>query len=122
MGIDFSDHVPLRLGKMPRWLSIEFAESLGLWEVNLPILISGMAGSAALILLTLDSAPNIGLGLAYILLFGIGSIVGMGLLSMIISITICASSKRLTWPHNGLQSGIGTCTLAIGKSIIVRMA
>ena len=84
-------------------------------------LIHGMAGSAALILLTLDSVPTIGLGLAYIALFGIGSIVGMGLLSMIISIPIRASSKRLTWLHNGLQFAIGTCTLGIGASIVVRL-
>ena len=85
-------------------------------------LIHGMAGSAALILLTLDSVPTIGLGLAYIALFGIGSIVGMGLLSMIISIPLRASSKRLTWLHNGLQFAIGACTLGIGTSIIARLA
>ncbi len=83
-------------------------------------LIHGMAGSAALILLTLDSAPTIGIGLAYIGLFGIGSIIGMGLLSMIISIPVRASSKRLTWLHNGLQLAIGGCTLGIGASIVVR--
>ena len=84
-------------------------------------LIHGMAGSAALILLTLDSMPTIGLGLAYIALFGIGSIVGMGLLSMIISIPLRTSSKRLTWLHNGLQFAIGMFTLGIGSSIVVRM-
>ncbi len=85
-------------------------------------LIHGMAGSAALILLTLDAVPTIGLGLAYIALFGIGSVVGMGLLSMIISIPIRASSKHLTWLHNGLQFAIGACTLGIGASIVVRFA
>ncbi len=83
-------------------------------------LIHGMAGSAALILLTLDSMPTIGLGLTYIALFGIGSIVGMGLLSITISIPIRASSKRLTWLHNGLQFAIGACTLGIGTSIVTR--
>ncbi len=84
-------------------------------------LIHGMAGSAALILFTTNSVPSIGLGLAYIALFGIGSIVGMALLSMIISIPIHASSKRLTWLHNGLQLSIGIFTLGIGASIVVRM-
>ncbi|MCP4983715.1 MAG: urease accessory protein, partial [Gammaproteobacteria bacterium] len=83
-------------------------------------LIHGMAGSAALILLTLDAAPTIGLGLAYIALFGIGSIIGMGLLSMIISIPVRAASNKLTWLHNGLQFTIGICTLGIGTSIILR--
>ena len=83
-------------------------------------LIHGMAGSAALILLTLDTVPTIGLGLAYIALFGIGSIVGMGMLSVIISIPIQASSKKLTWLHNSLQFTIGIGTLAIGTSILIR--
>ncbi len=83
-------------------------------------LVHGMAGSAALILLTLDSVPTVGLGLVYIALFGIGSIVGMGLLSMIISIPIRASSKRLTWLHNGLQFSIGILTFGIGASIVVQ--
>ena len=84
-------------------------------------LIHGMAGSSALILLTLDSVSSVGLGLAYIALFGIGSIIGMGLLSMIISIPIRASSKRLTWLHNGLQLAITFCTLGIGASTVVRL-
>ncbi len=85
-------------------------------------LIHGMAGSAALILLALDSAPTVGLGLAYIAMFGTGSIFGMGLLSMIISIPIQASSKKLTWLHNGLQVSIGIGTITIGTSIIVNLA
>lgn len=35
--IGFSDRVPLRLGKMPRWFNKEFIEFLWRREVNLPI-------------------------------------------------------------------------------------
>ncbi|MCP4979358.1 MAG: urease accessory protein, partial [Gammaproteobacteria bacterium] len=84
-------------------------------------LIRGMAGSAALILLTLDAAPAIGLGLGYIALLGIGSISGMGFLAMIISIPVRAASNKLTWLHNGLQFAIGICTVESGTSIILRV-
>ena len=84
-------------------------------------LVHGMAGSAALILLTLDAVETVVLGLVYIALFGIGSVIGMGVLSVIISVPLRYSSKRLTWLHNGLQLAIGASTTAIGGSIVARL-
>ena len=77
----------------------------------------GLAGSAALILLTLESIQPVPLSMLYILLFGIGSIVGMAVLSMIISVPLRASSK-LTWLHNSLQVCIGLLTIGFGVSVI----
>lgn len=81
-------------------------------------LVHGMAGSAALILLTLETVESIALGIAYIALFGIGSVIGMAVLSVIISVPLRLSSIRLTWLHNGLQYAIGCCTFGIGGSIV----
>ncbi len=80
-------------------------------------LVHGLAGSAALVLLTLDTANTIPFSLLYILLFGLGSILGMMLLSMIITVPLRASQK-LTWLHNGLQLSIGVLTLSVGASIV----
>ncbi len=80
-------------------------------------LVHGMAGSAALILLTLETVESAALGLAYIALFGIGSIAGMALLSVVISVPLRFSARRLTWLHNGLQLSIGCLTLLIGGSV-----
>ena len=77
----------------------------------------GLAGSAALILLTLDTLESVPLSMVYILLFGVGSIAGMAMLSMVIAVPLRASSK-LTWLHNGLQLGIGLFTVGLGSSII----
>jgi len=77
----------------------------------------GLAGSAALILLTLDTIKSVPLSLIYILLFGIGSIAGMAVLSMVIAVPLRASSK-LTWLHNGLQISIGFFSVGLGTSII----
>lgn len=76
-------------------------------------LMHGMAGSAALILLTLQTISSPWLGLVYIALFGIGSIVGMGLFSLVVAIPLRAS-RHLTWVYNGLQAIIGTATIALG--------
>ena len=45
----------------------------------------GLAGSAALVVLSLQAVPSIALGLGYIVLFGVGSIFGMALLSLAIA-------------------------------------
>jgi high-affinity nickel permease len=74
----------------------------------------GMAGSAALILLTLDSVSSVGTGLAYILLFGAGSILGMALLSIVIVLPLRYSEKATNWTFNGIQTFIGFATLILG--------
>jgi hypothetical protein len=78
----------------------------------------GMAGSAALIVLTLQTVTSPLTGLIYILLFGLGSVVGMALLSAIIMIPIRHSAKKVTWFYNGLQTIIGIGTLSLGAYII----
>lgn len=78
----------------------------------------GMAGSAALILLTLQAAQTTLAGITYIALFGIGSIAGMAMLSVIIAVPLRYSAASLTWVHNGLQAAIGIITIAIGGVIV----
>jgi hypothetical protein len=78
----------------------------------------GMAGSAALILLTLQAVHTPLTGIAYIALFGIGSIAGMALLSVIIAVPLRYSAASLTWMHSGLRAAIGIVTVAIGSVIV----
>jgi ABC-type nickel/cobalt efflux system permease component RcnA len=84
-------------------------------------LMHGMAGSAALILLTMETVDSLWVGLGYMLLFGLGSMVGMALLSIIIAIPMRASSSGLTWMHNSLQALVGLLTCGLGASIIYRL-
>ncbi len=74
----------------------------------------GMAGSAALIMLTLSAVGSIGLALLYMLLFGLGSMLGMAVFSLIIALPLRASARGLTWIHNGVQLALGITSLAIG--------
>ena len=67
----------------------------------------GMAGSAALMVLTLNVAQNSWWGMAYMLLFGIGSIASMAILSVAISLPFSLSSKRIEGFAGYLQLGIG---------------
>lgn len=88
------------------------------WRVLFIGLLHGTAGSVALILLTLETVQSPLQGLIYIALFGLGSIVGMAVLSCIIAIPLRASSKGMTWMHNGLQFLIGSMTIVLGCIVV----
>ena len=78
----------------------------------------GMAGSAALILLTLQSVHSPLTGMLYIMLFGVGSIAGMAALSAIIAVPLCYSISSLRWAHTGLQALVGITTLYVGGMMV----
>ncbi|MGH9322392.1 MAG: urease accessory protein [Vicinamibacteria bacterium] len=84
------------------------------WRALVVGLVHGMAGSAALILLALQSAPNLASGIFYMLLFGVGSIVGMAGLSAAIALPLRISAMGLTRFHGWLHGAIGLATIAIG--------
>jgi High-affinity nickel-transport protein len=92
------------------------------WRTLLVGLMHGMAGSAALLVLTVTQAPSAVAGLGYIALFGIGSMIGMGLLSTVIAVPIAISARWLTWANRGLQAAVGLVTIAIGLHTIVATA
>lgn len=78
----------------------------------------GLAGSAALVLLTAASAPSAPLGLLYIAIFGVGSIAGMALLSATISVPMTWAAKSLTIGYGLLQFAIGAITVGIGGVVL----
>jgi len=84
------------------------------WRTLLVGLMHGMAGSAALLVLTVSQASSPAAGLGYIALFGVGSMIGMGLLSTLIAVPLAVSARWLTWANSGLQGGVGIVTIAIG--------
>jgi len=81
-------------------------------------LMHGMAGSAALILLTLHTAISPGQAVGYILVFGLGSTLGMGLLSLVMAIPLWYSAHSLTRVHRGLQTCVGIGTTFLGLAVI----
>lgn len=81
-------------------------------------LVHGMAGSAALVLLTLATIESPWLGIAYIALFGAGSIAGMLMLSFAIGLPLRLTAHRLGGVYNGLTAAIGVLTVLLGGSIV----
>lgn len=75
----------------------------------------GMAGSAALLILTVSSATSPILGILYVAIFGAGSILGMAALSAVISVPLTYSARLMTGTHRALQAltGIGASVFGI---------
>ncbi len=74
----------------------------------------GLAGSAALTLLVLTQIKSVALGLLYLAVFGIGSIVGMLLMSGLIGLPFALSSRKLTGLNFGLQTVAAVLSVAFG--------
>ncbi len=92
------------------------------WKTLLVGLMHGMAGSAALLVLAVTQAASPAYGLLYVLLFGIGSMLGMGALSTVIAVPLVVSARWLTLANRTLQGVVGIVTITIGTMTIYATA
>ncbi len=81
-------------------------------------LMHGMAGTAALVVLTATTFETPGLGFLFIIVFGVGSIIGMVVLSAVIAVPISLTARSLTRVNTGIQAAVGLATIAIGVVVI----
>ncbi len=90
------------------------------WRRSLAVgMVHGLAGSAALVALAASSAPSVPLGLAFMVLFGLGSVAGMAMFSAVIAVPLSLASGALTWASRGLQVLAGLIAVGIGVHIMV---
>jgi len=74
----------------------------------------GLAGSGALTLLVLTQIRSSLLGLLYLGVFGVGSIIGMLLMSGLVGLPFVLSSRRLGGIHYSLQMLAGALSITFG--------
>jgi len=87
-------HLPSLDGDTPRRVhGVHSACTIGVKPLCVGMM-HGLAGSAALTLLVLAQIPSVSLGLIYLLVFGLGSIGGMVLMSLAISLPFAATVSR----------------------------
>jgi len=82
-----------------------------------PILVGavhGLAGSGALTLLILAQIESTWRGLFFLAVFGLGSIVGMLVMSGLIGLPFALTSRKLTRFHHRLQTAAAVASLAFG--------
>ncbi len=82
-------------------------------------MMQGLAGSAALVVLAATALESPLEGLGYVLLFGLGSVLGMALLSAVISVPLGFTTRRLTWLHRGIRGAAGVASITVGAIIVV---
>ncbi len=85
-------------------------------------MVHGLAGSGALTLLVLSTMPSVAQGLIFLLVFGVGSILGMLLFSGLIGLPFkftTGFSLRLNW---WFQGAAGIISIALGLFIMWQTA
>ncbi len=81
-------------------------------------MVHGLAGSAGLMFLILPTIESPVVALAYILIFGIGSIGGMMAMSFVIGLPFHLTEGRLTFVNRGIRLAAGLFSLALGGYIV----
>jgi ABC-type nickel/cobalt efflux system permease component RcnA len=90
---------------------------LGLYQALRPLvvgLIHGLAGSAAIALLVLTTIRNPTWAVAYLLVFGIGTIAGMLLITSAIAVPVAFTAGRFQRINRHLATASGLLSLAFG--------
>jgi len=80
----------------------------------------GLAGSAALVLLAAEATRSVSAALAYLAIFGVGTILGMMTLSVAIALPLRLSADRLGRFQHLLHGALGAATTVLGVWIAVR--
>jgi sulfite exporter TauE/SafE len=82
--------------------------------------VHGLAGTAGLLLLALPSVAPGAPAVLYLVLFGVGTVAGMMLFSLVISVPLAMSVRRLRWAAYTLHAATGTINVALGVWIAIR--
>jgi ABC-type nickel/cobalt efflux system permease component RcnA len=83
--------------------------------------VHGLAGSAALTLLVLASIESLWAGIGYILLFGVGSVLSMGIITILMSFPLVFSAKRLPDLNRSIQLGVGAISVVFGGFLMYQI-
>jgi len=103
----------------PHWLAEPFVK-LGWFHSLRPLLVGivhGLAGSAAVALLVLGTIRDARWAIFYLLLFGIGTIVGMMLMTLAFAAPVTAAGNRFAWINRTMVTGTGVLSLVFGLAV-----
>ncbi|MGB7727525.1 MAG: hypothetical protein WBL50_05810 [Candidatus Acidiferrum sp.] len=103
----------------PKWTANPVSH-LGWFHSLRPLFIGivhGLAGSAAVALLVLSTIHNPRWGVFYLLVFGVGTIAGMMLITAAMALPFTYASARFAWLNRGLIVGSGVLSVCFGLYI-----
>ncbi|HWA56240.1 MAG TPA: hypothetical protein VG692_03245 [Gemmatimonadales bacterium] len=90
---------------------------LGLYQALRPVMIGvvhGLAGSAAVALLVLATIQDPAWGVLYLLIFGVGTVLGMMLVTSAVALPFTFTQVRAERLHTGLRIASGAISLGFG--------
>jgi sulfite exporter TauE/SafE len=94
--------------------------TLGFYQVVRPLIVGvvhGLAGSAAVALLVLTTIGDSGWAIVYLMVFGLGTIVGMMLITVTIAWPFAYTGARFARLHQGLRVASGVISLVVGLAL-----
>jgi ABC-type nickel/cobalt efflux system permease component RcnA len=106
------------------WMDRIFGR-LGFYQVIRPLavgIVHGLAGSAAVALLVLTTIRVPSWAVVYLLVFGVGTVAGMMLITAAIAMPFTFSENRFARLNRGLGLFSGVLSLAFGLVIVYQMA
>lgn len=113
-----------RLGELEHsplsWFDRHFGR-LGIYQVTRPLivgLVHGLAGSAAVALLVLTTIQNPKWAVGYLLVFGIGTIAGMMLVTGAMVLPFAYADKRFTRMNQRLRVASGLISVGFGLFLV----
>jgi high-affinity nickel-transport protein len=105
------------------WLDRHFG-SLTPYQKLRPVLVGvvhGLAGSAAVGLLALAAVRDPLWGFVYLLVFGLGNIIGMMLITVVIAAPLAVSANRLPVISSGVRAFAGALSLVFGLLLMYQI-
>jgi cytochrome c biogenesis protein CcdA len=97
----------------------------GLYQLLRPLIIGvihGLAGSAAIALLVLSTISNLSWAVAYLFVFGLGTVLGMMLITLTLGSTFVYGQKRFARLGRNLTVAAGMLSLVFGLLIAYEIA
>lgn len=120
--IDTNEHHGTEV-EPPHWLRAPLLR-LGIFHSLRPLLIGivhGLAGSAAVALLVLGTIRDARWAVFYLLVFGVGTIVGMMLMTLALAAPFTFAGNRFAWLNKGLVTATGLVSLVFGLFVAYRI-
>jgi len=110
----------LGLEEKPQGPAQQWLQRIGLYQLLRPLavgIVHGLAGSAAVALLVLTTIRDPRWAIAYLLVFGLGTIAGMMVITMLLGVPFAYSGQRFANFNRGLGVASGLISIAFGLFI-----